>query len=75
MNGSRRDDIIDLTSNISSKLNYAFSSLHELLKAPLESLVMAFLVFRELGMNGSLGSMAILLVILPLQCEKIYFEK
>lgn len=68
MNSLRQAKIIDSMSCISSRLNYALSSHYDLFRAPLESLLMAFCIYRELGVEGIQG-MIILLIILPLQCE------
>lgn len=51
-----------------SKLQRSLATSHEVYRAPLEALVIGYLVYREMGSSGAIG-IASLMFFVPALCE------
>jgi ATP-binding cassette, subfamily C (CFTR/MRP), member 4 len=60
--------VINLLSNDFAKFDLALFFLHDLWKGPLETILLGFLIYREVGISGVFGILFILSFI-PIQCE------
>jgi hypothetical protein len=60
--------VINLLSNDFSKFDIALAFLHDLWKGPFETILLGFLIYREVGISGVFGILFILSFI-PIQCE------
>lgn len=60
--------VINLLSNDFSKFDIALCFVHDLWKGPLETLLLGYLVYREIGISGIIG-IAFILSFIPIQCE------
>lgn len=58
--------VINLMSTDVSRFDMSISMLHDVWKGPLELLIMAYFIFREIGVYGLVG-IAFLLCFLPIQ--------
>ena len=60
--------VINLLSNDFAKFDLAICFIHDLWKGPLETLLLGYLIYREIGASGIIGIVFILSFI-PIQCE------
>jgi hypothetical protein len=64
--------VINLLSNDFAKFDLALAFLHDLWKGPFETILLGFLIYREVGISGVIGIVFILSFI-PIQCEYFLF--
>lgn len=60
--------VINLLSNDFAKFDLALAFLHDLWKGPFETILLGFLIYREVGISGVIGIVFILSFI-PIQCK------
>jgi ATP-binding cassette, subfamily C (CFTR/MRP), member 4 len=60
--------VINLLSNDLGKFDIAVCFIHDLWKGPLETILLGYLIYREVGMPGIVGVLFILSFI-PIQCK------
>lgn len=60
--------VVNLLTNDLNKFELALAFLHDLWKGPLETVLLGYLVYREIGISGIVGILFILSFI-PIQCE------
>lgn len=60
--------VINLLSNDLGKFDIAICFIHDLWKGPLETILLGYLVYREIGVAGIIGIVFILCFI-PIQCK------
>lgn len=60
--------VINLLSNDFGKFDIAMCFIHDLWKGPLETFLLGFLVYREIGYSGLIG-IAFILSFIPIQCK------
>lgn len=65
--------VINLLSNDLGKFEEALSFLHDLWKGPLETVIVGYLVYNEIGIAGVVGIVFILSFI-PIQCKSFKIE-
>lgn len=58
--------VINLLSNDLSKLDIALAFLHDMWKGPFETILLGFLIYREVGISGVVG-IAFILSFIPIQ--------
>lgn len=64
--------VINLLSNDFAKFDLAMCFIHDLWKGPLETILLGYLAYREIGYSGIIGIIFILSFI-PIQCESQFF--
>lgn len=64
MNGQ----VINLMTNDVGKFDMAMAFIHDLWKGPLESILLGYFIYREIGISAVIG-MAFMLSFIPLQGE------
>lgn len=60
--------VINLMSNDFGKFDIALCFIHDLWKGPLETILLGYLAYREIGVSGIIGILFILSFI-PIQCK------
>ena len=60
--------VINLLSNDFGKFDIAMCFIHDLWKGPFETLLLGFLVYREIGISGLIG-ISLILCFIPVQCK------
>lgn len=64
--------VINLMSNDFAKFDLSLAFLHDLWKGPFETILLGFLIYREVGISGVIGILFILSFI-PIQCEYQFY--